>query len=116
MPLGVSKARSGLSEEWPKHAITRMLSSTSPTPPPHPIGLQPQVDYTPGAGGGAGDGSLLQRFMGTVAAITTVFFAFGGHSIALEIQATLPFPPTTVRPMMQGDQRCRCAMRRDCAW
>ena len=27
-----------------------------------------------------------------------------GHNIALEIQATLPFPPSTVKPMMMGER------------
>ena len=35
-------------------------------------------------------------------ALTTVLFAYSGHNIALEIQATLPHPPSTVKPMMRG--------------
>ena len=34
--------------------------------------------------------------------ITTIFFAFGGHNIALEIQSILPHPPSTVKPKMSG--------------
>ena len=29
-------------------------------------------------------------------------FAYGGHNVVLEIQATLPHPPSTVKPMMKG--------------
>ena len=31
-----------------------------------------------------------------------VAFAYGGHNVVLEIQATLPHPPSTVKPMMKG--------------
>jgi Transmembrane amino acid transporter protein len=31
-----------------------------------------------------------------------MLFAYGGHNIALEIQATLPSPPSTVGRMMRG--------------
>lgn len=34
-------------------------------------------------------------------ALSTIMFAYGGHNIALEIQATLPNPPTVTR-MMRG--------------
>ena len=35
-------------------------------------------------------------------AIATIAFAYGGHNIAQEIQATLPFPPSTKKPMMNS--------------
>jgi amino acid permease len=55
------------------------------------------VHYQPGLG--------KPRMVHTFAvfnAITTMLFAYGGHNIALEIQATLPAPPSTVRRMMRG--------------
>lgn len=36
------------------------------------------------------------------AAVWQVAFAYGGHNVVLEIQATLPHPPSTVKPMMKG--------------
>ncbi|KAK9904954.1 hypothetical protein WJX75_006393 [Coccomyxa subellipsoidea] len=35
-------------------------------------------------------------------ALGTVAFAYGGHNVVLEIQATLPSPPDTFKPMMKG--------------
>jgi hypothetical protein len=49
--------------------------------------------------------SNLTRIMGIFNAMTTVFFAYGGHNVALEIQATIGITekhPSTVRPMMIG--------------
>ena len=49
--------------------------------------------------------SNLTRIMGIFNAMTTVFFAYGGHNVALEIQATIGITekhPTTVKPMMTG--------------
>jgi hypothetical protein len=54
------------------------------------------VDYAP-----VHDTPVTQRVFDVFAAITTMLFAYGGHNIALEIQATLPQPPT-VRRMMRG--------------
>ncbi|KAK9826733.1 hypothetical protein WJX81_002553 [Elliptochloris bilobata] len=39
---------------------------------------------------------------GVFNALGTVAFAYGGHNVVLEIQATLPHPPSTVKPMMKG--------------
>ncbi len=41
------------------------------------------------------------QFFGLFAALSTVAFAFGGHNIALEIQATLPAArgQSTIKPM-----------------
>jgi hypothetical protein len=60
-----------------------------------------QVNYNPAAV----DRSNTARLMGIFNAMTTVFFAYGGHNVALEIQATIAIDdktPTTVRPMMKG--------------
>ena len=49
--------------------------------------------------------STLERIMGIFNAMTTVFFAYGGHNVALEIQATIGINernPSTVKPMIQG--------------
>lgn len=49
--------------------------------------------------------STLARVMGIFNAMTTVFFAYGGHNVALEIQATIGIDeknPSTVNPMMRG--------------
>jgi amino acid permease len=43
--------------------------------------------------------------MGIFNALTSILFAYGGHNVALEIQATLPVDqkhPSTVPPMMKG--------------
>eukprot|EP00882_Tetradesmus_deserticola_P025543 GHRQ01028065.1.p1 GENE.GHRQ01028065.1~~GHRQ01028065.1.p1 ORF type:complete len:132 (+),score=20.35 GHRQ01028065.1:445-840(+) len=45
--------------------------------------------------------SRSEFLFGVFNAIATVCFAWGGHNVALEIQATLPYPPSTVEPMMQ---------------
>ncbi|GBF95712.1 lysine histidine transporter 1-like [Raphidocelis subcapitata] len=45
--------------------------------------------------------SPVKRVINIFAAMSTVLFAYGGHNIALEIQATLPRPPTVQR-MMRG--------------
>ncbi|GBF95714.1 lysine histidine transporter 1-like [Raphidocelis subcapitata] len=42
-----------------------------------------------------------ERVVDVFGAIGTILFAYGGHNIALEIQATLPKPPTVGR-MMRG--------------
>jgi len=50
--------------------------------------------------------STLERCMGIFNAMTTIFFAYGGHNVALEIQATIPIGGkhgnSTVPPMMKG--------------
>lgn len=49
--------------------------------------------------------STIARIMGIFNAMTTVFFAYGGHNVALEIQATLRINErqiSTVKPMMRG--------------
>lgn len=49
--------------------------------------------------------STMARIMGIFNAMTTVFFAYGGHNVALEIQATLRINErqiSTVKPMMRG--------------
>ena len=57
----------------------------------------PEVSYTPGQGL-----SNMAYIMAVFNAVTTMLFAYGGHNIALEIQATLPSPPSTVKPMIRG--------------
>lgn len=47
-------------------------------------------------------GSPWSRFTAIANAIATMAFAWGGHNIACEIQATLPMPPSSVRPMMRS--------------
>ena len=42
------------------------------------------------------------RVFGVMSSIATFAFAYGGHNIALEIQSTLPMPPSTVGPMMKS--------------
>ncbi|KAF6255805.1 amino acid transmembrane transporter [Scenedesmus sp. NREL 46B-D3] len=46
--------------------------------------------------------SRSEFLFGVFNAVATVCFAWGGHNVALEIQATLPHPPSTVEPMMRG--------------
>jgi amino acid permease len=52
--------------------------------------------------------STLDTVMGIFNAMTTIFFAYGGHNVALEIQATIPVPAdgkhghSTVPIMMRG--------------
>ncbi len=57
----------------------------------------PNVNYQPQDVGR----TTAQTFFGVFNALSTVAFAFGGHNIALEIQATLPAEPgeSTVAPM-----------------
>jgi len=42
------------------------------------------------------------RFSAIANAVATFAFAWGGHNIANEIQATLPMPPSSVKPMMRS--------------
>jgi hypothetical protein len=60
------------------------------------------VNYSPAAV----QRSPIERVMGVFNAMTTVFFAYGGHNVALEIQATIPIggkhPLSTVPAMMRG--------------
>lgn len=59
------------------------------------------VNYNPQAVGR----SQIASVMGTFNALTTVLFAYGGHNVALEIQATIGRTekhPSTVQPMMKG--------------
>jgi hypothetical protein len=48
----------------------------------------------------------VERAMGVFNALTTVLFAYGGHNVALEIQATIPVggkhASTSVPAMMRG--------------
>ncbi|KAK9806840.1 hypothetical protein WJX72_004583 [[Myrmecia] bisecta] len=39
---------------------------------------------------------------GVMNALGTVAFAYGGHNVVLEIQACMPSPPKTFKPMMRG--------------
>ena len=55
-----------------------------------------KVDYT------LNRASAFDGIFGCFNALGTVAFAYGGHNVVLEIQATLPHPPSTVRPMMKG--------------
>jgi amino acid permease len=45
--------------------------------------------------------SPIQKVFAMFNALSTIMFAYGGHNMALEIQATLPQPPT-VKRMMRG--------------
>lgn len=65
----------------------------------------PDVNYSPAAV----QSSPVERIMGVFNAMTTVFFAYGGHNVALEIQATIPsdaktpnMHTSTVPAMMRG--------------
>jgi hypothetical protein len=61
----------------------------------------PEVQYNPASV----QRSQIARIMGVFNAMTTIFFAYGGHNVALEIQATIGITqknPSTVRPMMRG--------------
>lgn len=61
----------------------------------------PDVNYNPAVVAR----SPVARVMGVFNALTTVFFAYGGHNVALEIQATIAITdsqPSTVPPMMRG--------------
>jgi hypothetical protein len=64
-----------------------------------------QINYSPAAVPRA----PVERLMGIFNAMTTVFFAYGGHNVALEIQATIPsdsktpnMHTSTVPAMMRG--------------
>lgn len=46
--------------------------------------------------------AFYRTVLSVFSSVTTIFFAFGGHNIALEIQSILPHPPCTVKPMMKG--------------
>lgn len=59
-----------------------------------------QVNYDPGSV--QCNQQTYRVVLSVFSSITTIFFAFGGHNIALEIQSILPHPPCTVRPMMRG--------------
>eukprot|EP00878_Enallax_costatus_P029335 GHUV01031796.1.p1 GENE.GHUV01031796.1~~GHUV01031796.1.p1 ORF type:complete len:451 (-),score=96.99 GHUV01031796.1:132-1373(-) len=51
------------------------------------------------------DKAPLDRCMGIFNALTSILFAYGGHNVALEIQATLPIDqqhPSSVPAMMKG--------------
>jgi amino acid permease len=59
------------------------------------------VNYNPAAVGR----TPINNVMGIFNALTTVLFAYGGHNVALEIQATIGRTekyPSTVQPMMKG--------------
>lgn len=61
----------------------------------------PEVNYNPAAV----QRSSIDNVMGIFNAMTTIFFAYGGHNVALEIQATIGITeknPSSVRPMMRG--------------
>jgi hypothetical protein len=61
----------------------------------------PEVSYDPATV----DRSQTDRLMGIFNAMTTVFFAYGGHNVALEIQATIGLSdskPSSVKTMMKG--------------
>lgn len=62
----------------------------------------PDVNYSPAAV----QRTPLERVMGVFNAMTTVLFAYGGHNVALEIQATIPVggkhPDSSVPAMMRG--------------
>jgi len=62
----------------------------------------PDVNYNPAAV----QRTPIERYMGIFNALTTVFFAYGGHNVALEIQATIPVggkhPASSVPAMMRG--------------
>lgn len=65
----------------------------------------PHVNYNPAMV----PQSQFERTMGVFNAMTTVFFAYGGHNVALEIQATIPsdsqtpnMHTSTVPAMMRG--------------
>ncbi|KAK9831658.1 hypothetical protein WJX74_004645 [Apatococcus lobatus] len=46
--------------------------------------------------------STADGIFGAFNALGTVAFAYGGHNVVLEIQAGLPSPPKTYKPMMKG--------------
>lgn len=48
------------------------------------------------------DGSTADRIFKGFTALGAIAFAFGGHNVALEIQATMPSPPPTFKPYMRG--------------
>jgi len=62
----------------------------------------PDINYSPAAV----QRTPLERVMGVFNAMTTVLFAYGGHNVALEIQATIPVggkhPDSSVPAMMRG--------------
>ncbi|XP_059306752.1 lysine histidine transporter 2-like [Lycium ferocissimum] len=61
-------------------------------------GIAPEVDYSPRASTSAG------RVFGFLSALGDVAFAFAGHNVVLEIQATMPSTPEkpSKKPMMKG--------------
>jgi len=46
--------------------------------------------------------SPADKLFGVFNALATAAFAYGGHNIACEIQATLPLPPSTIKRMVGG--------------
>lgn len=59
-------------------------------------GKQPGVEYN------LNGISLADGLFGAMTAFGTIAFAFGGHNVVLEIQATLPSPPNTLKRYMRG--------------
>mmetsp|Transcript_12305 Transcript_12305/g.37013 ORF Transcript_12305/g.37013 Transcript_12305/m.37013 type:complete len:484 (-) Transcript_12305:840-2291(-) len=46
--------------------------------------------------------SVADGIFGAFNALGTIAFAYGGHNVVLEIQATMPSPPSTFKPYMRG--------------
>eukprot|EP00775_Hariotina_reticulata_P006859 gene6861-7075_t len=62
----------------------------------------PATNYNPAAV----ERSTVDKVMGIFNALTSILFAYGGHNVALEIQATIPsggkHPASTIPAMMKG--------------
>ncbi|XP_049359496.1 lysine histidine transporter 2-like [Solanum verrucosum] len=61
-------------------------------------GISPEVDYSPRASTSTG------RVFGSLSALGDIAFAFAGHNVVLEIQATMPSTPEkpSKKPMWKG--------------
>lgn len=56
----------------------------------------------PGAVYNNNGASTAERILGGFNALGIIAFSFAGHNVVLEIQATMPSPPATLRPYMRG--------------
>jgi len=73
-------------------------------------GREANITYAP-----AKESNPLNEAINVFAAISTILFAYGGHNVSLEIQATLPNPPTRQR-MMRGVHIAFIITGECCGW
>lgn len=66
------------------------------------IGTSISNGKQPGAAYNLDGHSVANSVFGIFNALGTIAFAYGGHNVVLEIQATMPSPPATAKPYMRG--------------